>query len=299
MAMLGVWWLLVWLMRVLRTDRCRRRRRRTPTPTLIAATATTHPRNQRKPEWAVAEVLRLKALSPDLGCRTIAEIFNRRHGSERRITISKSFVADTLRKHKAELRRLRRDIKHRVPPPMANNRVWELDLTGKGDLTGRQRFVLGLIDHGSRACLRLHAIADKSSLTVLRHLVETFRQHGIPKAFRTDNEACFISRTMRWALRLLGIRHKTTEPHCPWQNGRIERLFGTLKDQLDRIRIADAHDLRCKLIAFRAWYNHVRPHQHLGGRTSAEAWEGRQKSSRPPSFFRAWDGLLSGWHFPP
>ena len=32
---------------------------------------------QPKPEWVVQEVLRLKALLPDAGCRTIATTFNR------------------------------------------------------------------------------------------------------------------------------------------------------------------------------------------------------------------------------
>ena len=36
----------------------------------------------------------------------------------------------------------------------------------------------------------------------------------------------------QWAL---GIRHQRTEPHCPWQNGRVERFFGTLKASLDRL----------------------------------------------------------------
>jgi transposase InsO family protein len=31
---------------------------------------------------------------------------------------------------------------------------------------------------------------------------------------------------------LLGIRMQRTDVHCPWQNGRIEQLFGTLKAAL-------------------------------------------------------------------
>ena len=178
--MLGVWLLLAWLFACLRTDQRRPGRRRTPTPTLIVATTPTYPRNQRKPEWVVTEVLRLKALTPNLGCRLIAEIFNRRHGIEYHSTVGKTFVADTLRRHKVELLRLRRELKHRVPPPMPTNQVWALDLTGKADLTGRQQLILGLIDHGSRTCLRLREIADKSSLTILQHLADVLRQFGFP-----------------------------------------------------------------------------------------------------------------------
>lgn len=158
--------------------------------------------------------------------------------------------------------------------------------------------ILGLLDHGTRACLRLVKLTDKSSLTILRELIVAFRRYGIPPQLRTDNEACLVSRTLRLALLLLGIQHQRMKLHCPWQNGRIERFFGTLKGRLDRILIADGDDLACKLFEFRCWYNHVRPHQHLFGLTPAEAWSGRGKSTRSPAWFTAWDSRLTGWLFP-
>ncbi|HRQ65276.1 MAG TPA: integrase core domain-containing protein [Xanthomonadaceae bacterium] len=255
-------------------------------------------RNQRKPDWVIAEVLRLKALAPNLSCRDIADIFDRRFAVARQMTVSKTWVHHILRKRKVEVLRLRRELKHRVPKSLPRNRVWAMDLTGKGDLTGKQRILLGLLDHGTRACLALRELADKSSLTILRELIAAFRRFGMPKAIRTDNEACFNSWLMRGALRLLGIHHQTTEPGCPWMNGRIERYFGSLKAVLDRIHIADGDDLACRLIEFRAWYNHVRAHRHLDNRTPAEAWAGREKSRRTPTFFEVWDGMLRGWYFP-
>jgi len=240
----------------------------------------------------------MKALSPDLGCRTLAECFNRQFG-ERGESVSKSFVATVLRQSRAEVIHLRRTLKHRVPRPMPRNRVWALDLTGKGDVSGRQHMILGMIDHGSRACLRLTALPDKRSITLLRELVAAFRQFGIPHHIRVDNEACFNAAAMKTALALLGIRLQTIDMHCPWQNGRIERFFGTFKRCLDGIAIQGQHELRAKLVEFRCWYNHVRPHQHLGGHTPAEVWEGHKKSTRPPRWFEAWDGHITGWHFPP
>lgn len=116
---------------------------------------------------------------------------------------------------------------------------------------GFQRIVRGLPDHGMRACARLVALTDKPSLTILRELIGTFRQHGIPTMLRTDNEACFVSRTLRAALAWLGIRHERFDLHCPWQNGRIARFFSALKQKLDPIAIADHDDLCCKPTAFR------------------------------------------------
>lgn len=58
----------------------------------------------------------------------------------------------------------------------------------------------------------------------------------------------------------------------PWQNGRVERFFGTLKAKLNLWGVDSGEQLDLALGDFRDWYNHVRPHQHLGGRTPAEAW---------------------------
>ncbi|MBL8296835.1 MAG: transposase [Rhodanobacteraceae bacterium] len=166
-----------------------------------------------------------------------------------------------------------------------------MDLTGKAELDGRQRMILGVLDHGSRALLALRELAVKRSLTILLTLIALFRCSGLPRRIRVDNEACFVSRRMRFALRLLGIELQRIAPHCPWQNGRIERLFGTLKQQLDRVCIVSTQDLQRKLIEFRCWYNHVRPHQHLRGRTPAEAWEGSKKATGTPQRFCGWGGL--------
>jgi transposase InsO family protein len=251
-----------------------------------------------KPPWVHRELIRLRAWSPELGCRTLAEVFNRRFAA-RGISVGKSHVANVLRQATVEIVRMRREGKHRVPRAMPINRVWAMDLTGKADLTGRQQMMLGVLDHGSRACLRLAALDDKRSLTILRELLVTFRRFGLPRCIRVDNETCFNSRLMKTALGRLGIRLQTTALHCPWQNGRIERFFGTLKQKLDRIAVVDGDDLRVKLVEFRAWYNHVRPHQHLGGHTPAETWSGRPKSVKRPQFVSIWGGHISGWFFPP
>jgi hypothetical protein len=48
------------------------------------------------------EVIRLKALMPEAGCRLIAASFNRRLGPTRGDTVSKSYVADLLRRRAYE-----------------------------------------------------------------------------------------------------------------------------------------------------------------------------------------------------
>ena len=111
-------------------------------------------RRAPKPEWTRLEIIRLKAMMPCTGCRKIAEIFNRVHDC-RGETVGKTYVSNVIRKHRYEIEAQRRKVRnrrHRSTPP---NRVWGLDLTGKTDGRGKLHWIVGVLDHGSRADLSL------------------------------------------------------------------------------------------------------------------------------------------------
>ena len=229
---------------------------------------------QPKPTWVLQEIIHLKSLMPQAGCRTIAHHFNRRWQSRRQMTVSKTYVADTCRKHQYRILHARRKLKHRVPRPMPRNRVWGCDLLVKTDRQGQPHLALAILDHASRACLRLQRLPDKSSWTLMQELVQAVKRYGRPTFVRTDNEAVLVSCLFRFGLWLLGIRQQRIEPGCPWQNGRVERFIGTVKRELAREPVADERELTRTLRGIRTWYNHERPHDHLRGRTPAEMWAG-------------------------
>jgi putative transposase len=240
----------------------------------------------------------MKALMPHSGCRTLADSFNRRF-VHKGMRVGKTYVSVAIRKHEYDIRVLRKKLKHRRPRPMPLNRVWAMDLTGKQDTGGNIHNILGLVEHGSRANLCLHGLKDKMSITLLRHLLDAIEKYGKPQFLRTDNEAVFTSRLFRFGLWLLGIRHQRTDKGCPWMNGRVERFFGTLKEKLDNWEVDSLGQLNGALGQFRLWYNHVRPHQNLNGRTPAEVWAGKDfHISKPKNeiWFEAWDGLLTGYY---
>jgi transposase InsO family protein len=255
-------------------------------------------RGARKPDWVVKHIVRLKALMPDAGCRAIADLFNRRFEAAAGMRVSKSFVAYTLRRERYTIAQCRKAIRRRQAKAGRRNLVWGLDLTGKQDDGGTTHAILGLIDHGTRRLLRLSCLAPASSRTVLWHLLLAIARYGKPVAIRTDNGSVFTARLFRTALRIAGIRHQRSDAGCPWQNGRIERLFGTLKDKLDRWAVPDGQRLEQSLRVFLFWYNAIRPHQNLRGRTPLEQWRGVDPFIRPPrqvARFSAWDGLLAGY----
>ena len=235
---------------------------------------------------------------PDLGCRKLSDTFNRRFQSKG-MTVGKTWVNQTIQRHLYEIQVLRRKLKHRRPRPVPRHWVWGLDLTGKMDNQGRQHPILGIIEHASRGSLFLQSLSNKSSLTLLKALIICIERYGHPKFIRTDNESVFTSRLFRFGLWVLGIRHQKIDLQCPWQNGRIERLFGTLKEKLDQWSIMNPAELNHALHLFQFWYNHIRPHQYLNGHTPAEVYNNRnifRSGYRREYWFEAWDGLLTGYY---
>jgi putative transposase len=232
---------------------------------------------RRKPDWVIEKLISLAATHPGWGCRKIAVLFNQRHHGLH-INVSKSYVAGVMKTHRIAIQHQRTQWRLRVPFPYALHAVWGLDLT-KLLWAGKKSLCLGVIDHGSRQVVGLTTLPNKRSITLLRVLLDLVERYGIPQALRTDNEAVFTSYPFRFFLKCLGIRHQRSAPGCPWQNGRIERLFGTLKHTLSQWALPQTLPLPWVVRHFQTYYNTYRPHQALNGKTPYQA--AQQLASAP------------------
>ena len=256
-----------------------------------------------KPQWVIDAVIRLKVFMPASGVRMIAMTFNRIYG--KRATVSKNFVARILRNYRYAITIRRREMRSRKPVAIPANATWGLDLCGKQDAKKVVHPILGIVDHGSRVAITLTAIRNMSFYTLAGHLLIAIGRFGKPHALRTDNASILVSKRFRWFLRLFNIRHQRSDVGCPWQNGFIERLFGTLKQKLNQINVDNGAQLNFALHEFNTWYNEIRPHQGLDGRTPAEAWawltecisakQFEEKVIESVAPFVAWEGLLTGY----
>ena len=88
-----------------------------------------------------------------------------------------------------------------------------------------------------------------------------------PFLLRSDNGLVFTSRKYTALVRSYGLRQEFITPHCPQQNGMMERLIRSLKEQC-----VHRQRFECLVHASRAigdwiqFYNHRRPHQrHVNG----------------------------------
>jgi transposase InsO family protein len=74
--------------------------------------------------------------------------------------------------------------------------------------------------------------------------------------------------TFQHTLQQLHLRHGTSMPFKPWQNGIVERSHRTDNEELFHVlRFADAEERRYQLKLWEQEYNWRRPHQSLGGQT--------------------------------
>jgi transposase InsO family protein len=177
------------------------------------------------------------------------------------------------------------------------NAIWGIDTTCVTDTCLIQHHVLGMIDHGTRLNLLLHRIRRFNSWTFLGYLFLAIGNYGKPKAIKMDNHPVFRSKLVKQICTLAGIKLRFSAPGKPWQNGRIERFFGTLKNSLRNFVIQDGELLLQSIYQFQFWYNNARTHQHLAGRTPMDAWCGRDPFCNIPKVVEIhslWHGALKG-----
>ena len=72
-------------------------------------------------------------------------------------------------------------------------------------------------------------------------------------------------------LKELGIKHRHTRPYRPQTNGKVERFWRTLEDDLLRNTHFDSEaELKEELIQYLYYYNHLRPHQGINNETPVD-----------------------------
>lgn len=96
-----------------------------------------------------------------------------------------------------------------------------------------------------------------------------FADHGIESIDRvmTDNAWGYKnSNAFAASIDALDAKHKLIKPHCPWQNGKVERFNRTLQTEWAYRQPFTSNDERAAALA--PWlhtYNHQRRHHALGG----------------------------------
>jgi transposase InsO family protein len=132
-------------------------------------------------------------------------------------------------------------------------------------------YVHSLVDDHSRLAYS-EVLADEKGATCAHFLLRAagyFARHGISRIERvmTDNHFSYKrSHDVAQAMTALAARHVFIKPHCPWQNGKVERYNRTLQVEwaYRQVFLSNA-DRTAALAPWLEFYNTERRHTALGG----------------------------------
>jgi transposase InsO family protein len=233
-------------------------------------------------EHRVVAVLEAREAHPQWGAKKLHQLLWRRFGDDTpsRVSIERILARVGL------VRRRRRtrapSAVERAPEVVAEapNDVWTVDFKGWWKtLDGSRCEPLTVRDAFSRYVLCTKALGNTSLLGVHREFERLFRKYGIPRAIQSDNGAPFISTFGRAGLtRLsawwvsLGIQIVRSRPGCPQDNGGHERMHRDLRADVQAFPASHRQSQQRRLDRWRQEFNHVRPHEALGGKVPADLY---------------------------
>lgn len=132
-------------------------------------------------------------------------------------------------------------------------------------------YIHSVVDDHSRLAYS-EVLADEKGLTCASFLLRAaayFADHGIARIERvmTDNHLSYTRcNDVAAAMTTLTARHVLIRPHCPWQNGKVERYNRTLQAEWAYRQIFLSNDARTAALApWLEFYNTGRRHSAIGG----------------------------------
>lgn len=155
--------------------------------------------------------------------------------------------------------------------PQKPNQVWSLDFMHDSLWNGRSYRLLNVIDDYNRQVLWIETDTSLPALRVIRVLSQLKEVRGLPKMIRVDNSPEFISQKLDQWCKEHHITLAFIQPGKPTQNAYIERLNGSMRQELLNAYVFKTlEEVRTKTQQWMHDHNHHRPHKSLGYKTPLE-----------------------------
>jgi putative transposase len=158
---------------------------------------------------------------------------------------------------------------------------WSTDLMHV-QVGARVYYFVAFLDEYSRYIVHHELLLGMDGLTVslaAQKAIETLPRgpDGKPTAtpeVRSDNGSCYISQEFRVVLQENGLGHHRIRPHCPEENGLMERANRTLREGLEGEELADLLTAGRVIERVVRRYNEERLHSALGYLPPREFYRG-------------------------
>ena len=168
---------------------------------------------------------------------------------------------------------------HRVYPYLLrgvtierSNQVWCADITYI-PVQGGFFYLVAVMDWASRRALAWRLSNTLDTCFCLEALAEALEGYGMPEIFNTDQGSQFTSVAFTGMLEASGIRCSMDGRGRCLDNVFIERLWRSLKYEAVYLReLKDGFEAQRVIAQWLEFYNEVRPHSALAGRTPDEVY---------------------------
>jgi transposase InsO family protein len=158
------------------------------------------------------------------------------------------------------------------------NECWQTDDTGWALADETAVKIINIVDDHSRVCPASRAAPACTTDAVFNTFCVGADEWGWPAGYLADNGSPF-GKTFEESMAALGVAYRHSRPYHPQTNGKVERFHQTLKKYLAAQTPADSlAELQAQLDAFRAVYNHHRPHRGINRRIPADVWAATGRS---------------------
>jgi transposase InsO family protein len=240
-------------------------------------------------EQMVVAVLEARESHPRWGAKKLRLLLQRKYGSETpsRVTIERVLSRVGLVRQRRKARPT--NVVERAPEVVATkpNDVWTVDFKGWWrTLDGSRCEPLTVRDAFSRFVLCAKAMPNTSMAGVRQEFERLFRKYGVPGAIQCDNGAPFISVLARGGLTQLsawwvslGVQIVRSRPACPQDNGGHERMHRDIRADVQAFPSAHRQAEQRAIDRWRQEFNHVRPHEALGGKVPADLYRAGSRRS--------------------
>jgi len=151
------------------------------------------------------------------------------------------------------------------------NQRWVTDLM-QLEVAGGTYYFISFMDEYSRYIVHQELLLGMDGISTslaAQAAIETLPrgEDGLPREkpeIQSDNGSSFIAREFLIVLKEHGLGHHRIKPHCPEENGVIERSFRTLREALEGEELTNLLEAERVLTRLVKWYNEERLHSALG-----------------------------------
>src|SRR5574340_1139557 len=162
------------------------------------------------------------------------------------------------------------------------NEIWATDIKYVW-VCGRHYFLVSFLDEYSRYIVHHELLwgMDGPAVSVAAQAaLETLPVDAAGRiletpAIRSDNGSCYISREFGAVLDEHELSHRRIKPHCPEENGVMERANRTIGEALEGEELVDYLQAVKVIARLIRWYNEERLHSALGFLRPVDYYRGK------------------------